>query len=42
MSGSGHIETVPYTTIGGELLYPESSLYEMLKKNYRDFRRFRK
>ena len=33
---------VPYTTIGGKLLYPESSLYEVLKKNYRDFRRFRK
>ena len=29
-------------TIGGKLLYPESSLYEVLKKNYRDFRRFRK
>ena len=33
---------VPYTTIGGKLLYPESALYEVLKKNYRDFRRFRK
>ena len=33
---------VPYTTIGGKLLYPESGLYEVLKKNYRDFRRFRK
>ena len=32
---------VPYTTIGGKLLYPESALYEVLKKNYRDFRRFR-
>ena len=32
---------VPYTTIGGKLLYPESGLYEVLKKNYRDFRRFR-
>ena len=27
---------------GGKLLYPESALYEVLKKNYRDFRRFRK
>lgn len=35
-------KTVPYTTIGGKLLYPESGLYEVLKKNYRDFRRFRK
>ena len=33
---------VPYTTIGGKLLYPESALYEVLKKNYRDFRRLRK
>lgn len=33
---------VPYTTIGGKLLYPESRLYEVLRKNYRDFRRFRK
>ena len=24
---------VPYTTIGGKLLYPESALYEVLKKN---------
>lgn len=35
-------KVVPYTTIGGKLLYPESGLYEVLKKNYRDFRRFRK
>jgi len=35
-------KAVPYTTIGGKLLYPESGLYEVLKKNYRDFRRFRK
>ena len=33
---------VPYTTIGGKLLYPESALYEVLKRNYREFRRFRK
>ena len=33
---------VSYTTIGGKILYPESGLYEVLKKNYRDFRRFRK
>ncbi|GKH15582.1 helix-turn-helix domain-containing protein [Bacteroides uniformis] len=33
---------VPYTIIGGKLLYPESALYEVLKKNYRDFRRVRK
>jgi len=36
------LSLVPYTTIGGKLLYPESALYEVLKKNYRDFRRFRK
>ncbi|WP_346998882.1 helix-turn-helix domain-containing protein [Bacteroides cellulosilyticus] len=35
-------KAVPYTTIGGKLLYPESGLYEVLKRNYRDFRRFRK
>lgn len=35
-------KAVPYTTIGGKLLYPESGLYEVLKKNYKDFRRFRK
>lgn len=35
-------KAVPYTAIGGKLLYPESGLYEVLKKNYRDFRRFRK
>ena len=35
-------KVVPYTTIGGKLLYPESGLYEVLRKNYRDFRRFRK
>ena len=28
---------VSYTTIGGKILYPESGLYEVLKKNYRDF-----
>ena len=33
---------VSYTTIGGKILYPESGPYEVLKKNYRDFRRFRK
>ena len=33
---------VPYTMIGGKLLYPESGLYEVLRKNYWDFRRFRK
>lgn len=35
-------KAVPYTTISGTLLYPESGLYEVLKKNYRDFRRFMK
>lgn len=31
---------IAYTSIGGKLLYPESGLYEVLKKNYRDFRRY--
>lgn len=26
---------IPYTTIGGKILYPESALYETLRKNYR-------
>ena len=25
---------IPYTTIGGKILYPESALYETLRKNY--------
>lgn len=29
---------IPYTSVGGKLLYPESGLYEVLKKNYRNFR----
>lgn len=33
-------KAILYTSIGGTLLYPESGLYEVLKKNYRDFRRF--
>ena len=28
------------TAAGGKLLYPESGLYEVLKKNYKDFRRY--
>ncbi len=35
-------KAILYTSIGGTLLYPESGLYEVLKKNYRDFRRFMK
>ena len=34
-------KAIPYTSItsvGGKLLYPESGLYEVLKKNYKDFR----
>lgn len=34
-------KAVPYTNIGEKLLYPESGLYEVLRKNYRDFRRFK-
>ena len=35
-------KAIPYTSVtavGGKLLYPESGLYEVLKKNYKDFRR---
>ena len=38
-------KAIPYTSItsvGGKLLYPESGLYEVLKKNYKDFRRYLK
>ena len=38
-------KAIPYTSItsvGGQLLYPESGLYEVLKKNYKDFRRYLK
>lgn len=31
---------VPYTTIGGKILYPESALYETLRKNYRNYRQY--
>lgn len=31
-------QTIPFTTIGGKRLYPESGLYAVLKKNYQDFR----
>ena len=31
---------VPYTTIGGKMLYPESALYETLRKNYRNYRQY--
>ena len=35
-------KAIPYTSVtavGGKLRYPESGLYEVLKKNYKDFRR---
>ena len=32
--------SIPYTTIGGKILYPESVLYETLRKNYRNYRRY--
>ena len=38
-------KAIPYTSItsvGGKLLYPESGLYEVLKKNYKVFRRYLK
>ena len=31
---------IPYTTIGGKILYPESVLYETVRKNYRNYRRY--
>lgn len=30
-------KVLPYTTIGCKILYPESGVYRVLKKNYRDF-----
>ena len=38
-------KAIPYTSVtavGGKLLYPESGLHEVLKKNYKDFRRYLK
>ena len=38
-------KAIPYTAITAvsrKLLYPESGLYEVLKKNYKDFRRYLK
>ena len=29
---------IPYTSIGGKILYPESALYGTLRKNYRNYR----
>ena len=29
---------IPYTSIGGKILYPESALYDTLRKNYRNYR----
>ena len=31
---------ISYTTIGGKILYPESVLYETLRKNYRNYRQY--
>ena len=28
-------KAIPYTTLGGKILYPESGIFEVLKKNYR-------
>lgn len=33
-------KAIPYTAVGAKILYPESGLYEVLKKNYRDFRKY--
>lgn len=33
-------EAIPYTSIGGKILYPESALYETLRRNYRDYRKY--
>lgn len=35
-------KAIPYTSICGRYLYPESGLYEVLKKNYRDFKAWNK
>lgn len=35
-------KAIPYTTLGGKILYPESGIFEVLKKNYRDFRHWNK
>lgn len=38
-------KAIPYTSISPaskKLLYPESGIYEVLKKNYKDFRRYLK
>lgn len=35
-------KAIPYTTLGGKILYPESGIFEVLKKNYRDFRPWHK
>ena len=31
---------IPYTTIGGNLVFPESALYDTLRKNYRNYRQY--
>lgn len=31
-------KSIPYTSICGRYLYPESGLHELLKRNYRDFK----
>ena len=36
-------KAIPYTSVtaaGGKLIYQESGLYEVLKKNYKDFRKY--
>ena len=35
-------KAIPYTTLGGKILYPESGIFEVLKKNYRDCRPWNK
>lgn len=38
-------KAMPYTSVtavGSKLLYPESGLYEVLKKSYKDFKRYLK
>ena len=35
-------KAIPYTSVCGHYLYPESGLYKVLEKNYRDFKAWNK
>ena len=34
--------TIPFTSVCGKFLYPESGIYEVLRKNYRDFKTWKR